>query len=827
MFLHTISQKGLILIKIIYNCSLKPKHTMKQKLLPLISAVAFIFFIYQAFTFLKNEMGSKEARIPSKTTTHKTTASIDKSRKASRNKTAELDEIDFALEFPITCFAPGTDPSLVEDYYNHQIAKANSLGLTESDVLNKFNIQNRWTFTASDGAGLAQGDFTTLTWSYVDDGTPIGNGCGVPGESTDDSDVIAFLNGMYGAPTTPGDYSTAPWHQIFVNMFNFWSAVSGLVFVYEPNDDGANLAAPGSLGVRGDIRISGHTIDGNSGVLACNALPNSGDMIIDTSDAFFTNNPGAPDDPFLGIVNVLTHELGHGLGILHVCPINQTKLMEPIATLAFEAQQEDDILAVNRSYGDRIGNNDSPANAALLGDSSISASSYSESQLSIDDNDDVDYFLFTVDQNSTVNVILTPTGSTYLDGPQLFTGCSPGEDFNASAVSDLMVELIDQDGTAVIATGDSGGPGSAEGLAASISNTGTYFVRVQQQGNPVNNVQMYDLAVNVGDCTSAVVPVNLQASSITGTSAIIGWDAQDFALFDLRYRESGTMPWTTINAIVPPNNPLTNLTEFTPYEVQVRSKCPGGTPTAYSSSLFFTTVGITYCNSQGNSVDDEYISNVQFGTIDNTSADENGGYSDFTSISTPVIAGQDYPITITPFWTSTLYDEGYGVWIDFNRNGNFDDPGELVFDQTPTQNTPISGLISIPSDAILGETVMRVSMKFDGIPSPCENFDFGEVEDYTVEILDESIGVTDNRFGANVVLYPNPIRDGQFSVKMPKLNGEVILEIYTLSGKNLYAKEHKVTGQQVDVQVQNLPSGTYLLRLSQGDQAFSTKLIVK
>ena len=49
--------------------------------------------------------------------------------------------------------------------------------------------------------------------------------------------------------------------------------------------------------------------DGNFGVLACNYYPQNGDMIIDTADNYYSNNPGT------GTTNVLTHEIGHGVGL--------------------------------------------------------------------------------------------------------------------------------------------------------------------------------------------------------------------------------------------------------------------------------------------------------------------------------------------------------------------------------------------------------------------------------------------------------------------------------------------------------------------------------
>ena len=70
-------------------------------------------------------------------------------------------------------------------------------------------------------------------------------------------------------------------------------------------------------------------ITGNFGILAYNFFPNSGDMVIDVPDSFYNNT----SNNSLGLRNTLAHEHGHGLGLSHVCPVNQTKLMEPFISL--------------------------------------------------------------------------------------------------------------------------------------------------------------------------------------------------------------------------------------------------------------------------------------------------------------------------------------------------------------------------------------------------------------------------------------------------------------------------------------------------------------
>ena len=148
-----------------------------------------------------------------------------------------------------------------------------------------------------------------------------------------------------------------------------------------------------------------------------------------------------------------------------------------------------------------------------------------------------------------------------------------------------------------------------------------------------------------------------------------------------------------------------------------------------------------YCASASSNVNDEYIGRVQLNTIDNAS----GGqfYSNYTSISTDLSKDTQYTITITPTWTGTVYSEGYAVWIDYNQNGDFTDSGELVYSRSASTTTPINGSFTVPASASDGSTRMRVSMKYNGIPTSCESFTYGEVEDYTVNIGGSSGGDTE------------------------------------------------------------------------------------
>ncbi len=266
--------------------------------------------------------------------------------------------------------------------------------------------------------------------------------------------------------------------------------------------------------------------------------------------------------------------------------------------------------------------------------------------------------------------------------------------------------------------------------------SGSYTITVTHKGTLTGGSQNYSLIITGLSSTpvvcNATTPANVNVDAFADTTATISWDAVPGASYTMRYRETGGA-WTTV-AVSGTTANLTGLSPETSYEVQVRSECSDGSNSTYSGSVNFTTteIQLNYCDSASTNINDEYIGRVQLNTIDNTS----GGqfYTDFTNVSTSLTQGQSYTITVTPTWTGTVYAEGYAVWIDYNKDGDFSDAGEQVWSQAATTATPVSGSFTIPAGTVQGNTRMRVSMKYNGVPTACETFTYGEVEDYTVNL---------------------------------------------------------------------------------------------
>jgi len=274
----------------------------------------------------------------------------------------------------------------------------------------------------------------------------------------------------------------------------------------------------------------------------------------------------------------------------------------------------------------------------------------------------------------------------------------------------------------------------------------TYEVEVQSKcannaTSDYSNVKTFTTDIPV--CNT---PTNLAVSNIQAAKASIAWEGSSQDTYQLRYRKSSSSVWSTLNSNGK-NLSLSSLQSCTEYEVQVRTICTLS-ESGYSNSKKFETVGCQepveeevgggpmpngYCTGRGFNANYEWIAKVSIGNINNTTG-SNDGYGDYTSMSTDIAVGQSYALSLQSGYAGSAYKEYWKVWIVFNRDGDFGDAGELAFDAGQLNNTPISASIKVPSNASVGTTRMRVTMKYNEAAEACESFTYGEVEDYAVNI---------------------------------------------------------------------------------------------
>lgn len=271
------------------------------------------------------------------------------------------------------------------------------------------------------------------------------------------------------------------------------------------------------------------------------------------------------------------------------------------------------------------------------------------------------------------------------------------------------------------------------------------------------------------------------------------------------------------------------------YYIPVRVEADGSTPVgAYS-------VGVTaepcanpgpYCEAGADATVEEKISNVTFAGINNDSASP-AGYEDFTTLVASVVGGQSYPISITVAGGYST-DQGI-VWIDWNQDNDFEDAGEQVLISAAGAG-PYTGTVNVPLTATEGPTRMRVRLhdtytgaQYANTPNatPCGNSTYGQVEDYTVDV----IGIITGLNGADeaaFAVYPNPT-DGPLTIRTGGLSGNVRFEVLDALGRVAYS-EQRVVSKASSVALNlggRLAPGAYLLRLVGGDAAKEERIIIR
>ncbi|MFQ5430434.1 MAG: choice-of-anchor D domain-containing protein [Phycisphaerae bacterium] len=289
-----------------------------------------------------------------------------------------------------------------------------------------FQPFGRWFATATDGA-LQEGQPLTITYSFVPDGTVIQTSYNDQPES---SVLFATLDGNF-----PGGRDA--WKAAFAQVFARWGELSNITYV-EVADDGASFNnSPGALGLRGDVRIGMVPL----GVpLAVNYYPASGgDMVLDADDV---SDFIDASQNFRSLRNILAHEHGHGLGLKHVDPVSNTKLMEPFKSTAFDGPQEDDIRGIQHIYGDRAEPNEQYGEELFVGgplrpEQVAGPIVLTVEEVALERNDSVDWFGFTAFADSKIAIRVEPIGTTYESGPQDGT---PVE-VNARAARNLGIRL--------------------------------------------------------------------------------------------------------------------------------------------------------------------------------------------------------------------------------------------------------------------------------------------------------------------------------------------------------------------------------------------------
>ncbi|NPD47124.1 GEVED domain-containing protein [Lentimicrobium sp. S6] len=417
--------------------------------------------------------------------------------------------------------------------------------------------------------------------------------------------------------------------------------------------------------------------------------------------------------------------------------------------------------------------------------------------------------IVSLNQGENVAVTLTPSfkSSTYAEYWKIWIDYNKDGDFE-----DAGEEVFSGNGSAVVAgsfTVDNGATGSTRMRVTMKYNANPSSCETFSYG------EVEDYTVTFSAPLAPIAAFSASTTVINAGESIQFTDASTHNPSSWSWSFTGGTP-----SISTAQNP--SITYNTPGNYTVSLVATNATGNDNETKTNYITVNaapINYCSSQGNNFSYEWISKV---TVNSFTKNSSGSsYSDYTADVIDLNSGSN-TISLSPAFSSTVYNEVWRVWIDWNRDGDFADIDEEVFASALT-SALVSGSFNSKA-GFAGQTRMRVSMKWNAIPTYCESFSYGEVEDYTINVStsNEELSFEASQIAYEVNIYPNPAQDYFIISQNEILDTEVM--IYDMEGR--LVMKRKLSDYQNTFNTSQLESGIYMIRLHQNEELLNRKIII-
>ncbi|MCX6274674.1 MAG: fibronectin type III domain-containing protein [Bacteroidetes bacterium] len=274
-----------------------------------------------------------------------------------------------------------------------------------------------------------------------------------------------------------------------------------------------------------------------------------------------------------------------------------------------------------------------------------------------------------------------------------------------------------------------------------------------------------------------ITPYNLNATSITNTSALVSWTNMVSAdTFRVRYSINGTTNfiWKDVNGAGGNSTTLSGLTPATTYQFQVSSKC-AGVSSAYSPSFVFSTLNTTAACIV------PYVLSTT--NITNASAVVN--------------------------WTNLVVADTFRVRYSVNGTTNY--LWKDVSGSGGTTNAALTGLAA--------STVYQWQAR-----SVCTSM--GSSSSYSSPVIFTTLAAriaSENPAGLlhDVIIYPNPARSSATLQFNSDKDADATLALFDIAGREAqYGSFHMVEGKNgVELNLSNLTPGIYLVVVKSSDNS--------
>ena len=130
--------------------------------------------------------------------------------------------------------------------------------------------------------------------------------------------------------------------------------------------------------------------------------------------------------------------------------------------------------------------------------------------------------------------------------------------------------------------------------------------------------------------------------------------------------------------------------------------------------------------------------------------------------------------------------------------------------------------MTIPTDATLGEHRLRAKSDWqqNSSDNPCQAAEYGETEDYTVNIV-EALSTSDFNI-LNLRIFPNPA-DTDFVTVTSSVSGDKSIEVLDMNGRKVISTI--ISDDKLNIS--SLETGFYMTKVTIDGKTSTSKLIIE